>query len=155
MEIILLDHIEDLGMVGQTVRVKDGYARNFLFPRKLACPATKENLNYYKSLILAKQRKIAKAKAGAEEHAKLLEAVSLTFTRRSRDQDARLFGSVTNSDVAAALVEKGFEIERRRITLSEPIKRIGDYTASVRVHPEVVAQLTIKVVSEEETKDAG
>jgi len=153
MNVILLDHVDDLGTVGQTVKVKDGYARNYLLPRKLACPATEKNQNYYRSLIESKLKKLAKAKAQADQQAETLSAVTLEFVRKSRDQDARLFGSVTTSDVAAALVAKGYEIEKKRITLSEPIKRIGDFTAAVRLHPEVSATITIKVIPEEQPKD--
>ncbi|MBI4965231.1 MAG: 50S ribosomal protein L9 [Desulfomonile tiedjei] len=155
MEVILLEHIDELGTVGQTVKVKDGYARNFLLPRKLACTATQKNLNFYRTLIEAKQKKIAKAKGAAQQQAETMSAVTLTFVRKSRGEDARLFGSVTNSDVASALEAKGFEIDRKRITLSEPIKRLGEYKASVRLHPEVTADVTVTVVSEEQAQNAG
>jgi large subunit ribosomal protein L9 len=154
MNIILLEHMDDLGTVGQTVKVKDGYARNYLLPRKLACLATDKNLKFYKTLIEAKQKKIAKAKDAADLQATNLSSITLTFIRKSRDQDARLFGSVTNADVAAALEEKGFEFDRRRISLSEPIKKLGEYTASVRLHPQVVAQVKVVVSPEDET-DVG
>ncbi len=113
MEVILLDHIEDLGTVGQTVKVKNGYARNYLFPRKLACEATEKKLNFYRTLIEAKKRKLAKAKDAAQEQADQLKAMTLTFLRKSRGEDSRLFGSVTNADIAAALEQKGFEIDRK------------------------------------------
>jgi len=83
MEIILLENIDNLGMVGQQLKVKNGYARNYLLPRKLACLATQENLNYYRTLIEAKQKKLAKAKAAADEQANQLAGVTLTFIRRS------------------------------------------------------------------------
>ena len=153
MNVILLEHVDDLGTVGQTVKVKDGYARNYLLPRKLACPATEKNQNYYRSLIESKLKKLAKAKNQADQQAQQLSAVTLEFVRKSRDQDARLFGSVTTSDVAEALSAKGYEIDRKRIALSEPIKRLGDFTAAVRLHPEVVATITVKVLPEEQPKD--
>jgi len=155
MEVILLEHIDELGTVGETVRVKDGYARNFLLPRKLACAATQKNLNYYRTLIEAKQKKIARAKGAAQQQAETLSAVTLSFVRKSRGEDARLFGSVTNADVAAALHAKGFEIDRKRITLSEPVKKLGEYKASVRLHPEVTAEVTVTVVPEEQAQNAG
>ena len=117
MNIILLDHIEELGSVGQTVKVKDGYARNYLLPRKLACLATEKNLNFYKGLIEAKQKKLAKAKGAAEIQAQQLSSVILTFNKKSRDQDARLFGSVTNADVAEALATQGYEFDRKKSVL--------------------------------------
>jgi large subunit ribosomal protein L9 len=155
MNIILLEHMDDLGTVGQTVKVKDGYARNYLLPRKLACLATEKNLNFYKTLIEAKQKKLAKAKGSAETEAEKLSAITLTFTRKSRDQDARLFGSVTTADVAEALLEQGFDVDRRRISLSEPIKKLGEYKASIRLHPEVVAKVVVVVSPEEQSADAG
>lgn len=155
MEIILLDNIDDLGTVGQTVRVKDGYARNYLLPKKLACEATQKNLNYYRTLIEAKQRKLAKLKGSAQEQAQQLEAFTLSFVRKSRDEDARLFGSVTAADIARALEAQGFEIDRKKITLSEPVKKLGEYKAVVRLHPEVTASVTVVVNPEEQTEDAG
>lgn len=155
MEVILLEHIDDLGTVGQTVRVKNGYARNYLLPRKLACPATEKNLNFYRTLIEAKQKKMAKAKGAAEEQSQSLSSLTLTFTRKSKGQDARLFGSVTTADIAAALEAKGYEIDRKRISLPDPIKRIGEFRAVVRLHPEVTATIAVHVVSEEAPEHAG
>jgi len=155
MNIILLDHIEELGSVGQTVKVKDGYARNYLLPRKLACLATEKNLNFYKGLIEAKQKKLAKAKGAAEIQAQQLSSVALTFVRKSRDQDARLFGSVTNADVTEALASQGYEFDRRKVSLAEPIKRIGEYSATVRLHPEVIATIKIVVNPEVSTRDGA
>lgn len=155
MDVILLDHIEELGLVGQTVKVKDGYARNYLLPRKLACLATQKNLNFYKGLIEAKQKKLAKARGAAEIQAQELSSIELVFVRKSRDQDARLFGSVTNADVAEALASKGYEFDRKKVSLSEPIKRLGEYTATVKVHPEVTATLKIVVDPEVLSKDGA
>lgn len=155
MDIILLEHLEELGTVGQVVKVKAGYARNYLFPKKLACPATEQNQRFYRTLIEAKQRKLAKEKASAETQAAQLSAVSLTFTRKSRDQESRLFGSVTNSDVSQALKEKGFEFDKRRISLSEPVKKFGDYKALIRLHPEVQASVNVVVKPEGESQNAG
>ena len=155
MDVILLDHIEELGLVGQTVKVKDGYARNYLLPRKLACLATQKNLNFYKGLIEAKQKKLAKARGAAELQAQELSSIELVFVRKSRDQDARLFGSVTNADVAEALASKGYEFDRKKVSISEPIKRIGEYTATVKVHPEVTATIKIVVDPEVLSKDGA
>jgi len=149
MQVILLEHMENLGTVGQTVQVKDGYARNYLLPQKLACLATEKNLNHYRTRIEAAQRKMAKAKEAAEVQAKLLSAVTLKFSRKSRDEEAKLFGSVTNADVANALQEKGFEIDRKQVSLSEPIKRLGEYTAQVKLHPEVTLDVAVIVQQEE------
>lgn len=153
MEIILLENIDDLGTVGETVKVKPGFARNFLLPRKLACLATEKNKNYYHSLIEAGKRKLAKAKASAEELRDQMSAITLTFQRKSQDEESRLFGSVTNADVAEALEENGFEVDKKKISLSEPVKKLGDYKALVRLHPEVVAEVTVAVISEEQKED--
>lgn len=151
MEVILLENIEDLGTVGQTVTVKKGYARNYLLPRKLACLATRKNLNFYRSKIEVEQKKLAKAKEAAEVQQQALNEVSLTFVRKSQDEDSRLFGSVTNADVAEALQAKGFEVEKRRISLPEAIKKVGEFQALVRLHPEVTATVPIIVNAESES----
>lgn len=155
MEVVLLEHVENLGTVGETVRVKAGYARNYLLPRKLACPATKENLSYYRTLIEAKLKKLAKAKASADRQAQELSAVTLTFFRRSRDEGARLFGSVTTADIAHALEDNGFEIDKKQLSLPEPIKKLGEFKAFVSLHPEVRAQVTVVVKPEGEDEDGG
>jgi large subunit ribosomal protein L9 len=154
MEVILLDHIEDLGTVGQTVKVKNGYARNYLFPRKLACEATEKKLNFYRTLIEAKKRKLAKAKDAALQQAEEIKALTLTFVRKSRGEDFRLFGSVTNQDIAVALSQKGYEIDRKRIAVPDPIKKVGEHKAVVRLHPEVTAQINVVVQPEEEATNA-
>ncbi|HTY22493.1 MAG TPA: 50S ribosomal protein L9 [Desulfomonilaceae bacterium] len=155
MDIILLEHIDELGTVGQTVKVKDGYARNYLIPKKLACPATEQNLNFYRTLIESRQKKLAKEKASAETQAQKLSSVTLTFFRKSRDQESRLFGSVTGADISHALAEKGFEFDKRRISLSEPLKTFGEFKIDIRLHPEVKAAVNVIVKPEGETEDAG
>ena len=154
MNVILLDHVEGLGTVGQTVKVKNGYARNYLLPRKLACQATDRNLNFYRTIIEAKQKKLAKAKASAQQLADQLSAVTVTFVRKARGEEAKLFGSVTPSDIAGSLEAQGFEIDRKRIVLSEPIKKLGEHKAVVHVHPEITALITVIVNPEEEPTDA-
>lgn len=155
MEVILLENIDELGTVGKTVKVKDGYARNYLIPQKLACLATAKNLNFYRTKIEAKQKKLAKARESALEVAERLSGEKLVFERRSRDDDARLFGSVTNADIAQALEKKGYDVDKRRITLSEAIKRLGEFEASVRLHPEVTAPVKVEVKALEEEADGG
>lgn len=155
MNVILLDNLDELGSVGQTVKVKDGYARNYLLPRRLACVANQKNLNYYRTLIESKQRKLAKMRTSAESYAQELSNVVLTFTRKSQDQDARLFGSVTNVDIAEALASKGYEIDRKKISLSEPIKRLGEFTAAIKLHPEVSANVKVVVNPEAPAEDVG
>lgn len=98
---------------------------------------------------------MAKEKASAETQAAQLSAVTLTFVRKSRDQESRLFGSVTNTDVSQALKEKGIEFDRRRISISEPVKKFGEYKAQIRLHPEVQATINLIVKPEGETENAG
>ncbi len=150
MEVILLANIDDLGTVGQTVKVKDGYARNYLLPRKLACPATQKNLNLYRTRIEAEQKKLAKAKEAAEQLAGRMAEVTLTFVKRSREDDTRLFGSVTTAEIAEALQQKGYELDRKRIAMSEPIKRLGEYKVTVRLHPQVATEINVLVKAENE-----
>jgi large subunit ribosomal protein L9 len=152
MDVVLLEHVDNLGTVGQKVKVKAGYARNFLLPKRLACPATEQNLKHYRTLIESKLRKLAKAKAAAQAQAEQLSALTLSFFRKSRDEEARLYGSVTPMDIAAALEDKGFEIDRKQIAVSEPIKKLGEYTAFVRLHPEVRAEIAVVVRPEEESE---
>jgi large subunit ribosomal protein L9 len=155
MDIILLEHIEELGTVGQTVKVKDGYARNYLIPKKLACLATQQNLNLYRTRIEATQRKLAKEKSAAEQQAEKISALTLTFLRKSRDQESKLFGSVTAADIAHALQEKGFEFDRRRVSLSEPLKSFGEFKVNIKVHPLVKAPVNVVIKPEGETESAG
>jgi large subunit ribosomal protein L9 len=153
MNVILLEHIDDLGTVGQTVKVKNGYARNYLLPKKLACEATEKNLNFYRTLIEAKKRKLARAKEAADQQAEQLTAITVTFIRKSKGEDFRLFGSVTNADIAAELEAKGYEIDRKRITIPEAIKKLGEHRAVIRLHPEVTATIMVVVKAEEEAQD--
>ena len=126
MEVILRQHVDNLGRPGEIVKVADGYARNFLLPRKLALPATAGNRQH-----VARERKIletreAEENSQAESLAARLASVSITITRRVGETE-QLYGSVTASDIAEFLKAKGFEIDRRRLILPEPIKAIGDH----------------------------
>ncbi|MDH3289411.1 MAG: 50S ribosomal protein L9 [Gemmatimonadota bacterium] len=148
MEVILRDTIANLGRVGEVVRVKDGYARNYLLPRGLAYPAT----DAYKRRIAgeAKRRiaELAEQRSGAEAVVDQLAAVELHFTAKAGEGD-RLFGSITSADIAHQLHEKGFEIDKRSIEIPEPIKAIGVYQVPIRLHPEVRAEIRVWVVKEE------
>jgi large subunit ribosomal protein L9 len=148
MEVILRDTIANLGRVGEVVRVKDGYARNYLLPQGLAYPAT----DAYKRRIAgeAKRRiaELAELRSGAEAVVAELEAVELHFTVKAGEGD-RLFGSITSADIANQLQEKGFQIDKRTIEIPEPIKMIGVYQVPIRLHPEVRAEIRVWVVKEE------
>ena len=148
MEVILRDHVENLGERGEIVKVADGYARNFLLPRNLALPATEGN-----KMRVQRERKItesreAEERQGAEAMAVRLNALDLTVSRKVGENN-HLYGSVTNADIAELLAQKGFEIDRRKILLPDPIKTLGDNTVPVKLHRDVTAQLRVKVAKDE------
>jgi large subunit ribosomal protein L9 len=147
MEVILRDHVEHLGQRGQIVKVADGYARNFLLPRKLALLATDGNRKR-----VERERKIAEARESEERGASeaiatRLNALELTFTRRVGDTE-QLYGSVTSQDIADALKAKGFDIDKRKILLPDALKALGDVTVPVKLHRDVTAQIKVKVAKE-------
>jgi large subunit ribosomal protein L9 len=144
MEVILRDHVEHLGKRGETVKVADGYARNFLLPRKLALPATDANKKW-----VERERKITEVRdqeerGAAEAVATRLNALELTINKKNGEND-QLYGSVTNADIAELLATKGFEIDRRKILLPDPIKTLGENTVPVKLHRDVTAQVKVTV----------
>jgi len=149
MQVILMKEMENLGDVGEVVDVKPGYARNFLVPRGFAIRATKANLARIEEerehLVAAAAREIEKATALATE----IEGQSLNFPVKA-GEDGKLFGSVSSSDIADALEEKGIEIDRRNVQLAEPIKQLGTYKVPIRLSAEVQPEVTVWVVAEEE-----
>ena len=145
MEVILREHVDNLGRRGDVVKVADGYARNFLLPRKLALPVNEASRRQ-----IERERKIAEVreaeeKQEAETVAARMGAVELVFARRVGENET-LYGSVTSADIAEALVEKGFEVEKRRVLLAEPLKQLGEFEVPVRIHREVNAAAKVKVV---------
>lgn len=147
MEVILRDHVEHLGTRGQIVKVADGYARNFLLPRKLALLATDGNRKR-----VERERKIAEAREAEERSASeaiatRLTALEITFTRKVGETE-QLYGSVTNQDIADALKAKGFDIDRRKILLPDAIKALGEVTVPVKLHRDVTAQIKVTVAKE-------
>jgi large subunit ribosomal protein L9 len=147
MKIILREDVKDLGHVGELLNVKDGYARNFLLPKGLAFEANLKNVKALEHDKRKIQEAVRKAKTGAEELSSKIAAVTLTIKVKAGEED-KLFGSVTAMDIAEALKQEGLDIDRRKIILVEPIKRLGNYTVSVKVHSEVSTQFTVQVVSE-------
>jgi large subunit ribosomal protein L9 len=139
--------VDDLGARGEIVRVRAGYARNYLLPRNLAVEATAGNVKGIEQERAALLKKEAKERATAEAQSQQMSSLSLEFKRKSGEQGA-LYGSVTSMDVAEALKERGYEIDRHRIHLREPLKRLGEYTVPVRLHREVTIDLQVKVVPE-------
>ena len=147
MEVILKEDVADLGLRGEVVKVADGYARNFLLPRKLALQATDNNKAVIDQMKAAAARRSATEKVQAEELVARLEPLVLSFTRKSGEQ-GHLFGSVTSADIAADLAAQGFEVDRRKIQLGEPLKSLGEFTVPIRLHREVTARVRVKVLAE-------
>ncbi len=152
MEVILKEDVINLGHRGEVVKVADGYGRNFLLPRKLAMEATSANKAVIEQMKAAAARRSATEKAQAEELVTKLVPVVLTFTRKSGEQ-GQLFGSVTSADIATELGTKGFEIDRRKIQLNEPLKALGNFDVPVRLHREVTAHLKVRVLGEATTEE--
>ncbi len=147
MEVILREHVDNLGRRGDVVKVAEGYARNFLLPRKLALAVTEGNKRQ-----IEREKKIAEAKdveerSQAEAIAQRLTAVEIEIARRVGENQT-LYGSVTSADIAQALHTRGIEIDKRRIQLAEPLKAVGETTVPVKIHRDVTAQLRVKVTAE-------
>ncbi len=149
MQVILTDDVFRLGKRGQTVKVADGYARNYLLPRRLAVLATPANMKMVEQQRLALAKKEAKFKEEAQVLAAELNTLHLIISRKAGDTGA-LFGSVTSKDVADLLEGQGFSLDRRKIVLEHPIKAIGNYTIEIHPHNEVQAQVALSVQPEEE-----
>jgi len=147
MEVILKEDVVKLGSRGDVVKVAEGYGRNFLLPRKLAIEATTGNKKVIEQMKAAAVRRSAKEKAQAEELSKQFDGLSVSFLRRSGEHD-QLFGSVTSGDISDALQHKGFNLDRRKIQIHEPLKTLGEFTIPVKLHKDVTAHL--KVVIEKE-----
>ena len=149
MEVILRETIDSLGRAGQVVKVADGYARNYLLPRKLAYPVTPGNLKVIEFERQSLLRKEAKQKDGAEKLKQILDGVEIVIRRKVGEHDA-LYGSVTNSDVADELEKKGFQIEKRKIHMEDHIKSVGDFSIPIRLFKDVTAHVKLKVEAEPE-----
>jgi large subunit ribosomal protein L9 len=147
MKVILRKDVDKLGVIGDVVDVADGFARNFLVPKGMAYQATKGGLRQVEEekKLLAKQA--VKTEEMAQEKAQNLSEISLTFMVKATEDD-QLYGSVTESDIADKLVEKGFEIDKKMIIIEEPIKSLGVFTIDVKLHPEVVGQVKVWIVRE-------
>ena len=145
--VLLREDIEDLGARGEIVRVRSGYARNYLLPRKLAVEATASNVKQIDQERKALLKKEAAERATADAQAAQLGALRLSFERKVGEHGL-LYGSVTSMDIAEALKERGYEIDRRRINLREAIKETGDYSVPVRLHREVTVEIPVVVTGE-------
>jgi large subunit ribosomal protein L9 len=147
MKVILLEDIDNLGRLGDTISVKAGYARNFLIPRKLALQATEQNLKTQQNQIQALERRKDKAIDEARSLSDKLAGVMLSYTRKSGAK-GQLFGSVTNMDIAASLAEQNLEVDRRDIVLSEPIKGVGEFDVTIKLHHDVAPVIKVTVLPE-------
>ncbi len=147
MEVILREDVKSLGKAGELVKVKPGYARNFLLPKGLAYEATEGNRKRIQSESKARDARMAEERSAAEAIASRLNAVSLTLSRKAGEGD-RLFGSITAQDIADALAGQGHAVDKRKIELEHPIKTIGVHAIPVRLHHEVQAELRLTVVAE-------
>ena len=147
MEIILREDVQHLGKVGEVVKVKDGYARNYLLPKGLAYPATEANKKKiaYEGERIAKQR--ASEKSAAETEATRLVGVQLSFAVKVGEED-KLYGSVTAGDIQRKLEELGIRVDKRKIDLHEPIRELGEFSVGIKIHPEVRPEVRITVVKE-------
>jgi len=147
MKIILLDDVTKVGRRGEVRDVSDGYARNFLIPKRLALSATAGNLKNLEHIKKQQEAKADRVKADAESLRARIEALAYE-ERRQASEEGKLFGSVTAQDIADFLGTRGIKMDRKRITLDEPIKGIGEFSVSMRLHPEVSAQLKVTVARE-------
>jgi len=148
MELILREDVEHLGRRGEVVQVKGGYGRNFLLPRKLAMVVTSGNRKVVEQEKAAGVKRDAREQADAQQLAGMLGQVVLSIARKAGESGV-LFGSVTSLDVAEALHKKGFEIDRRKIHLEEPLKQLGEFQVPVRLHKDVTVPVQVQVVPEE------
>ena len=147
MEVILREHVDNLGRRGEVVKVADGYARNYLLPRKMALLATEGNKKQIERERATFDLKEAEEQKGAEAIAARMVGLEVEIARKVGETEA-LYGSVTSADVADALAAKGFEVDRRKIQLPEPLKKIGEYDVPVKLYRDVVPTVKVKVVPE-------
>jgi len=147
MKVILREDVKNLGHMGEVVNVSDGYARNFLLPKKFAVEANTKNLKEFQHNKKVIAERAAKIKESFKTSAEKLSAVSLTIKAKTGEDD-KLFGSVTNMNIAEALTAEGYDIDKKKIVLDEPIKRLGEYSVTIKLHPEISTQIKVQVVQE-------
>jgi len=146
IEVILREHVEHLGNRGEIVRVADGYARNYLFPRKLALAVTEENKRQIARDRAKAEAREAEERDVAEALGKRLEALDVTIARRVGENET-LYGSVTSADISESLEAQGFTVDRRKIQLPDPLKTLGEHLVPVKLHRDITAQVRVKVVA--------
>lgn len=148
MKVILHENIKSLGAAGEVIKVTDGYARNFLFPKGLAVEATDQNLKAVEEGRKLTSQKIARRRKGAQDIAASLKEAKCILGRRVGDQ-GRIFGSVNSKDIEESLKAQGLQIDRKNIILTEPIKALGDFTVKIKIDQGIFAEITVKVIPEE------
>jgi large subunit ribosomal protein L9 len=148
MEVILREEIDNLGRRGDVVKVAAGYARNYLLPKRLAVAANDSNKKIVEQEKQAYLRRESKEIGDANDLAKMMATVEVTIAQKAGEND-QLFGSVTSQDISAALERAGYTIDRRKVNLAEPIKALGDYKVTVKLHREVTVELPVHVIKEE------
>ncbi|MCX7991608.1 MAG: 50S ribosomal protein L9 [Proteobacteria bacterium] len=149
MKVLLQADVESLGQAGEIVNVSDGYARNFLIPRKLAVIADEKNLRVFEHLKRQTEEKIKKIKKQAESLAEKLSNLTLTITAKA-GEEGKLFGSITSINIAEELKKQGFDIDRKKIVLEQPLKMLGDYEVKIKLEGNVSANLKLSIVKEDE-----
>jgi large subunit ribosomal protein L9 len=147
MKVFLKEDVKSLGRIGEVVNVSDGYARNYLLPKKLAVEANTKNIKEFEHHKRVLQERAARIRAEFKTLADKLSALSLTIKAKSGEEE-KLFGSVTNMDIAEALKEAGQEIDKKKIVLDEPIRRLGEYTVEVKIDAEISAKVKVNVIAE-------
>jgi len=147
MEVILKEDVAKLGSRGDVVRVAEGYGRNYLLPRKLAIEASAANKAVIEQMKASSVRRGVKEKSDAELLAKQFDGVNLSFIRRSGEKD-QLFGSVTSADIAQELEHRGFNVDRRKLQLEEPLKTLGEFTVPIKLHREVTTTIKVTITKE-------
>lgn len=144
MKVILVQDLEGYGVFGDVIEVKDGFANNYLIPRGIAMPATEGNLRHIQSVVQQKMRKLEREKEKALSLAQALKGILLEISKPIGEK-GKLFGSITSADIANALKEKGFDIDRKRIIIKTPIKDVGIHTVHIRLHPQVSVDIKVEV----------
>ena len=147
MKVILREDVKNLGHMGEVVNVSDGYARNFLFPKKFAVEANTKNLKEFEHNKKVIIERAAKLKESFKSVADKLSSLSLTIKAKTGEDD-KLFGSVTNMNIAEALASEGFDIDKKKIIIDEPIKRLGEYSVAIKLHHDLLTAVKVHVVQE-------
>ena len=152
MEVVLKEDVEKVGFAGEKVQVADGYGRNYLVPQGLAIEATSSNVAVIEQHMKNRTKKLAAQKSEAEAMAVKIAKLRLVYTRRAGEEN-KLFGSVTASEIGRSVIEKGFEIDKRKILLDMPIKQLGEHEVKIKLHPEVTGTIQVEIRAEEPQPD--